>query len=251
MLFGKNFKTNLEELIYLYNNKINQIVDLLNGYVQVQNFKDKVGELLKELEEILNYLKNLGLDNYYTKEELDKKLKEIRDIINNLTSNYYTKEELDNIIKQLNNLDLSNYFTKSEIREILKPKDIKVLPYYKQLTIFSNNCTVQNGFMSLNLEFSLNGMYLEKGKDCPIARLPYLNKNCEPLTFVGVGESSILNVINAGYIDNYGVIHVCPTEDFYFFYLSGTIPLQYNNTYSYIENPSYNTPPLDFWDTWE
>ena len=67
-----------------------------------------------------NYLKNGEvpvLDNYYTKQEVDDKIRDVStDVETYVYDNYYTIPEIDDKISDISvDIDLSNYYTKQEI----------------------------------------------------------------------------------------------------------------------------------------
>ena len=64
---------------------------------------------------------DIELTDYYTKEEMDKKLKNaIENIPETDLTNYYTKEEVDTVISNMDipETDLTNYYSKNEIGDI-------------------------------------------------------------------------------------------------------------------------------------
>ena len=88
-------------------------------------------------------LANIDLTNFYSKEEIDAKLKDI-DIDIDL-SDYYTKDELD---AKLKNIDLSDYYTKDELEAFVNSIDLS--NYYTKSDVDNliNNLETQGGSCS-------------------------------------------------------------------------------------------------------
>ena len=100
---------------YVSNNYLkNGEVPVLDNYYTKQEVDDKIRDVSVEVD----------LSNYYTKQEVDDKITDvITDVTNYVYDNYYTIPEVDDKIREVDDkirdvsleIDLSNYYTKAEI----------------------------------------------------------------------------------------------------------------------------------------
>ena len=105
--------------------KINEILDRIINEKLKELINNAIEEYITTNEKFKEIVKSIvgeiDLNKYYTKEEIDEKLKNF-DVPKPDLSNYYNKIEVDNLIKNINigDVDLSGYYNKEQIDKLIE-----------------------------------------------------------------------------------------------------------------------------------